>query len=132
MALISWDARLNVGHPKIDEQHRALVDAYNALHQAMKQGKGKDEVARTLQFLTDYTVQHFAMEEGLMASHAYPGAERHRELHKGLVLKASDLLLKVKAGQAMVSLQVMDFLEGWLMEHIMGEDFRLAEFLRGK
>lgn len=132
MALMTWDKRIEVGHPKIDEQHRTLVDAYNALHQAMKQGKGKDEVVRTLSFLTDYTVQHFAMEEGLMASHAYPGASRHIELHKDLVRKASDLLKKVQGGQALVTLQVMDFLEGWLMEHIMGEDFRLAEFLRSR
>jgi hemerythrin len=26
----------------------------------------------------------------------------------------------------------MDFLEGWLVEHIQGEDYRLAEYLRGK
>lgn len=132
MALMTFDKRLEVGHPKIDQQHRTLVEAYNALHNAMKQGKGKEEVVRTLKFLTDYTVQHFAMEEGLMASNGYPQAPRHKELHKDLVTQASDLLKKVESGQAMVSIQVMSFLEGWLTEHIMGEDFRLAEFLRSK
>lgn len=132
MGLMSFDKRLEVGHPKIDEQHRTLVEAYNALHQAMKQGKGKEEVVRTLKFLTDYTVQHFAMEEGLMASSAYPQAPRHRQMHQDLVAQATELLKKVESGQAMISIQVMSFLEGWLTEHIMGEDYRLAEFLRGR
>lgn len=32
----------------------------------------------------------------------------------------------------MITLPVMNFIEGWLVEHIQGEDFRLAEFLRTK
>lgn len=30
MALINWSTGLEVGYPKIDEQHRTLVDAVNA------------------------------------------------------------------------------------------------------
>lgn len=132
MALIVWDRRLEVGLPKIDEQHRSLVDAFNALHQAMKQGRGKEEVGKTLAFLANYTVDHFAMEEGLMRQHAYPGMAKHQALHQDLVAKVGDLVKKVQAGQAMVTLQVMDFLEGWLVEHIQGEDCQLAAHLRGK
>ncbi len=130
MALIVWDQKLEVGHPKIDEQHRTLVDAFNALHHAMKQGRGKEEVGKTLDFLAQYTVDHFDMEEGLMRQHAYPGMAKHQALHRDLVTKVGDLVKKVEAGQAMVTLQVMDFLEGWLVEHIQGEDTTLAAHLR--
>ncbi len=132
MALIVWDRHLEVGHPKIDAQHRSLVDAFNALHQAMKQGKGKEEVGKTLAFLANYTSEHFAMEEGLMRQYAYPAMTKHQALHQDLVAKVGDLVNKVQAGQAMVTLQVMDFLEGWLVEHIQGEDCQLSAYLRGK
>ena len=132
MGLITWDKRLETGHGKIDEQHRALVDAFNNLHGAMKQGKGKDAVGATLVFLKDYTVQHFEMEESLMKSNSYPGYQKHLGLHQDLVGKVADLVDKFQTGQAVMTLQVMDFLEGWLVEHIQGEDFRLAEYLRGK
>ena len=66
MALISWDARLETKHTKIDEQHKALIQAFNDLHVAMKQGKGKEEVGRTLTFLKDYTVTHFKMGVALL------------------------------------------------------------------
>jgi len=130
MALITWDARLETGHPTIDEQHKALIDAYNALHNAMKQGKGKDELHKVLHFLADYTVSHFRMEEDLMNVHAYAGTQRHKELHADLVAKVLELIRKLEAGQAMLTLQVMDFLEGWLVEHIQGEDYRLAQALK--
>ncbi len=132
MGLINWDKRLETGHGKIDEQHQALVVAYNNLHGAMKQGRGKDELGTTLVFLKDYTVQHFQMEEELMKTHAYPGTSRHQDLHRALVGQVADVVTRFNAGQPVMTMQVMDFLEGWLVEHIMAEDYRLAEYLRGK
>ncbi len=130
MGLMQWNAKLETRHPKIDEQHKALIEAFNRLHDAMKQGKGRDEVGKVLEFLKDYTVQHFAMEEKLMADAKYPGFAHHKQLHADLVSKVGDLVQKFKAGSATLTLPTMDFLQGWLTEHIQGEDVRLAEFLR--
>jgi hemerythrin-like metal-binding protein len=132
LALINWDKKLETGHPKIDEQHKALVEAFNKLHTAMKAGKGKEELGKTLGFLKDYTVHHFQTEETLMDAHRYPGAQTHKGLHKDLVHRVAGLVDQYNAGKALLTMQVMDFLEGWLVEHIQGEDCRLAEFLRAK
>ncbi len=131
MAMISWNVRLETRHPQIDEQHKALIQAFNDLHQAMKQGKGKDEVGRTLTFLTDYTKTHFRMEEDLMARSGYPGSPRHREAHGEFAAKAQDLADQHRQGRAVITLPVMTFIENWLMDHIQGEDVRLAQFLNG-
>lgn len=132
MAILTWDTRLETRHPKIDQQHQALIQAFNDLHAAMKQGRGKDEVGRTLTFLKDYTVSHFRMEEDLMAQSAYPHQGRHRERHADFVRQAEDLVQQFQAGRTLITLPVMNFIEGWLLEHIQGEDFRLAEYLRGQ
>ena len=130
MALMLWDKKLETGNAQIDEQHKALVDALNNLHAAMKQGKGKDEVAKILVFLRDYTVSHFKMEEGLMDRSAYPAAASHKKIHADLVSQVADLVDRFEKGTTALTLPVMNFLEDWLTKHIMGEDFRLAEFLR--
>ncbi len=132
MAMISWTVRLETRHPQIDEQHKALIQAFNDLHQAMKQGKGKDEVGRTLTFLTDYTKTHFRMEEDLMARSGYPGSPRHREAHAEFAAKATDLADQHRQGRSVITLPVMTFIETWLVDHIQGEDVRLAQFLNGK
>jgi hemerythrin-like metal-binding protein len=130
MALITWKPELATGHETIDEQHQSLIDAFNRLHTAMKQGKGKDELGSILVFLKDYTVSHFKMEEGLMDRSAYPGATMHKAIHRELVNQVADLVERFQKGTGVLTLQVMDFLEKWLTDHIQGEDKMLAEHLR--
>jgi len=132
MALIVWDERLETGHAAIDEQHRSLVEILNRLHLAMKQGKGKDELEGILVFLQDYTVNHFAMEERLMAAHRYPGAGQHRRLHAELLAQLGELVARYQAGSTLLTLPVMNFLEDWLVGHIQDEDCRFAQALRGR
>jgi hemerythrin-like metal-binding protein len=132
MALIVWDDRLATGHAKIDEQHKSLVEIFNRLHGAMKQGRGKEEVEGILVILKDYTVTHFAMEEDLMARHDYSGAAQHRKIHADLVHQVADLVARFQEGKSTLTLPVMNFLEDWLVTHIQGEDCRFAAELRTK
>jgi len=132
MALIDWDTKLETNHPKIDEQHKALVNAINELHAAMKAGKGRAEIEKTLVFLKDYTVSHFGMEEKLMDQSNYPGTAKHKEIHRDLVQQVADLVDKHQKGTLTMTMPVMDFLQDWLKKHIQSEDFRLAEFLKRK
>ena len=132
MALMVWDKRLETGHSKIDEQHKSLIEILNRLHEAMKLGKGKGEVEGILVFLKDYTVTHFAMEEGLMLQHSYSGAVKHKEIHADLVRQVVELVGKFQNGSATLTLPVMKFLEEWLTQHIQGEDYRFALELKSK
>ncbi|MDR3684018.1 MAG: bacteriohemerythrin [Geothrix sp.] len=130
MTEILWTPALETGDPRIDEQHQALIQAFNDLATALAGNRGWEANGKTLRFLVSYTIQHFQMEERLMEEAKYPGASRHRQLHHELVVKVSGLLQAYTQGSANLSPEVLGFLEGWLMEHILGEDRRLAEFLR--
>ena len=130
MGAIEWNAALETNHPRIDEQHRALLQAFNQLHAAVLTGRDRGEGSRTLLFLTNYSVQHFRMEEELMDQAAYPDAPRHKKLHHDLVVRLSSLMKGYMEGTTTLSMSTLEFMEGWLVEHIQGEDFRLAEFLR--
>jgi hemerythrin-like metal-binding protein len=132
MAYMNWRSTYEVGHSKIDEQHRSLVEAINTLHSAMKQGKGKDEVQRILVFLRDYTVDHFKTEEKLMDAHRYPGTAAHKAIHTDLVKQVATLVDDYQHGKPVITGAVLDFLEGWLSKHIMSEDMALGAFLKTK
>jgi hemerythrin-like metal-binding protein len=108
------------------------VEILNRLHTAMKQGRGKGELEGILVFLKDYTVTHFAMEEDLMAKHGYKGSDQHKAIHADLIRQVADLVARFQAGKAMLTLEVMNFLEDWLVKHIQGEDYRFALDLRGR
>lgn len=131
MALIVWDARLETGHAAIDEQHQSLVEILNRLHLALQHGTGRQELESILVFLKDFAATHFAIEEGLMASHPYPEADQHRRSHADLVSQVSDLVARHQAGTVALTLAVMNFLEDWLLDHIRTEDRRFALELTG-
>ena len=38
MSILKWDKSLEIGHKKIDEQHKGLVQLLNDLHSAMSLG----------------------------------------------------------------------------------------------
>ncbi len=131
MALIVWEQRLETGHAAIDDQHRSLVEILNRLHLAMKQGKGKPELEGILVFLQDYTVSHFAMEEGLMDRHGYSRAGQHRQQHAGLLAQVADLVVRYQGGNGQLTLEIMNFLEDWLVAHIVAEDLPFAQEIMG-
>jgi hemerythrin-like metal-binding protein len=131
---MEWQPALETGQAQIDEEHRALVAALNRLHDTVDGGGDREEVERTLAFLRDYTVTHFAAEEELMLRHRYPGASAHFAAHADLVLRLSDLLAEhrtSRAGAEAATLEgLMAFLEAWLVEHILRQDQDLGAFLK--
>jgi len=130
VALMNWSKDLEVNFPKVDDQHRSLVDIVNNLHDAMKLGKGRDEVGKVLHFLADYTTSHFKAEEELMTRHAYPEFSTHKQIHTELLKQVGDLVKQFDGGQAVLTLKVMSFLQEWLTKHIKVEDLKMASFLR--
>jgi methyl-accepting chemotaxis protein/hemerythrin len=77
-------------------------------------------------------VGHFKAEEALMKTHQYPGAQMHMAIHADLVKQVSTLIADFRSGKAVLTSAVLDFLEDWLVKHIMGEDKALGAFLRNK
>lgn len=132
MTYMEWTPSLEIGHARIDGEHRSLVETLNRLHAALDQGKGPGEIEPVLAFLRDYTVTHFAAEEALMIQHRFPGAPAHFTAHVELVMKLSDLLAEFRAGKAELTEAVLAFLESWLVEHILGMDKELGAYLRSR
>ena len=128
MPFIEWTQQHSVAVPEMDEQHRRLFDLTNDLHEAMRLGKGRAKLESALGQLTTYTVQHFSAEEQLMKRLAYPQLGEHIVEHRRLVQQVEDLRRKLADGEAVLSMEVMDFLRDWLNNHIMGTDTKYSTF----
>lgn len=124
--LMKWDASFVLNIPEVDKQHKQLVDLVNQLHAAMKQQKDKSEIGNVLKGLGDYTVSHFSDEEKLMRQAGYNQLSAHQEIHKDLIAEILEFQAQYDAGDAMVSMELMDFLKTWLTDHIKGTDRQYA------
>lgn len=132
MALIQWDDSFSVGVPRIDAQHKKLVEMVNELNDAMRQGKGKEIVGSIVQGLVGYTLTHFTLEESLFVRTGYPDTEAHEKEHAEFVMKVSKFRDDFETGRLSLSVEVMTFLSSWLTKHIKGCDQKYSEYFLSK
>lgn len=130
MALLDWSERYSVESRLMDEQHRKLFNLINELHEAMKEGRAKTVMARVLDQLVAYTVTHFDTEERAMAAVGYPDLGAHVAEHRKLTEAVHKLNGEVKAETVGITVEVMEFLQHWLTNHIMKVDRKYAPFLK--
>ncbi len=132
MAFIEWQSDYDTKLPDVDREHHTLVDMVNRLHAAMVAGTAHDVMQQTLADLLAYTKTHFANEERMMKQSGFPGFAAHKQLHDGLTAQVHDFVARHNAGRAAISIQLLQFLRKWLVEHIQNSDKRFAAHVRGR
>jgi methyl-accepting chemotaxis protein len=128
--LITWNDDVKIGIDLIDDQHKVLVDYLNELNEFMARGEGGKAVGRVIEKLKDYTVTHFGNEEKLFDKYGYPDREDHKSQHADLIETVKDIDRKFQAGTLALGTEVMEFLRGWLVNHINGTDRKYVPFLK--
>ncbi|MEW6263187.1 MAG: bacteriohemerythrin [Thermodesulfobacteriota bacterium] len=132
MALIDWSGNLSVKVAEIDQQHQKLVAMINEIHEAMKQGRGKNVLGPIINELVNYTKTHFTTEEKYFDQFKYPQADIHKAKHKEFVKKVSEFKAGFDKGSLSLTVEVMNFLKDWLSGHIAGDDKKYGPFFNEK
>ena len=132
MSLLQWNESYSVHVTSFDQQHQTLFRSINELHEALRAGHGKDVVGKLLQRLIDYTASHFAAEEPVLERNGYPELATHRAAHKALVNQVLKFQKDFEAGSAGIAVELMQFLQKWLSEHIRNTDKKYGAFLNEK
>ncbi len=134
MSEIEWDDSLSVGVDLIDEQHKAWIERFNAVCEAIEAHKGPEQIAKTLSFLLDYTELHFSTEERHMTANDYPQLEDHRAKHEELKSTLGNLAQDFEEEGATHALAaaIDTFMGSWLVKHIREVDQKLGAFLKEK
>ena len=130
--LFPWEDSYSVNKGIVDTQHKTLVSMVNELHQAMAGGTGKDKLGKILSNLIHYTQGHFATEERLMQSHAYPDFLAHKAEHEHLTGTVMDFQRRFLLNEVGLTTEVMGFLKEWLSKHILSSDKKYSPFLNAK
>lgn len=109
----------------MDDEHLVLVEKMNALATAFEAHLPKSThqalVLEKFEDFAAYTAEHFRDEEVFMKSIDYPDFIRHKGIHDHILAQAAAFGETVKNG-SYDGIQFMDFLNDWLMRHIIGED----------
>jgi len=132
MSLITWNDSYSVNIKEIDRQHMKLVQIINDLNDAMREGKTNDVLGKLIRELVSYTKTHFATEERYFDRYGYPDMNAHKLQHAAFVEKIAAFSDDFESGRLGVSIEIMKFLQDWLLKHIKGTDMKYVPFLTGK
>ncbi len=127
-----WSEKYAVNIAALDSQHQRLFAMVSELDDALAEGKGAAVLEPVLQRLVDYTLSHFAAEEGLMAKHQFPGLGNHTLEHAQFAKKIALFLDDVRAAKTGVPVALLFFLQGWLKHHILVTDKAYSGFLNAR
>jgi hemerythrin len=127
-----WDDSFVSGIRLIDARHQRLFEAINRLIDACDQGRGHEELAKSLEFLSNYTVKHFSEEETLQQKYGYPEYPAHHQLHEGFKKTVRELAAELNAKGPSEDLinRLKKEVGDWLVIHVKVVDLKLAAFIK--
>ena len=127
----AWTPDLETGNTIIDSEHKTLISAVNTLLDACGQGKGRQELVSSVDFLLSYTKTHFAHEEQLQTQYNYPDIVAHKIWHKSFIAAISELASTLKVeGATIALLGAVNMKTSILITHIKREDVKLARHIK--
>lgn len=129
MAKYLWRDDYLIGHPEIDAQHQHLFALLDKLFTAVCSGTGAQVVEEVIDELVAYTRHHFVVEESLMRELNYPALEKHRQDHQQLLEAVNSKMTKLRRGEKVMSIDLLEFMNDWLCRHILSGDMQFKELL---
>ena len=130
--VVPWSSELSVGIKQIDDQHSKMLYMANALFEAFAKNYGKQILDNIIYGTVAYADKHFADEEQLMLSYGYPDYDAHKQQHAALQKEIADIVKKHESGYVQLNMEVREFFKIWLLNHILGDDKKLGQYLRSK
>ncbi len=135
--LIVWNDNLVTGITEIDEQHRILINSINEANTRLADHTSADILEQISRDLLSYALYHFETEEELMQEFNYlednaDHCAAHLQQHREFSAKVVAVRESIKTGNLISREDLLSFLNGWLINHILHTDKRLAAFILQK
>ncbi|MFU0800408.1 MAG: hemerythrin family protein [Xylanivirga thermophila] len=131
MAIV-WRKDLEIGIEELDKQHKALIEHASDLLEACANGKGKEEVKDTLEFVSEYAVTHLKDEEAYQRKYNYPLYENHARVHKNFLEKVEQLKKQFEEEGPTLhfTIQFNREVVDWFINHISKMDKEFAKYVK--
>ena len=109
MAYIQWNDHFSVGVAEIDAQHKNLFVMFNSFYDGIK-NKKTEAINDLLDEIIKYTI--------------------YKKEHSEFIEKAQDIKKRLDAGSLVLSLEVTNLLNEWIMNHVLDTDAKYSECLK--
>ncbi|MCL1875232.1 MAG: bacteriohemerythrin [Synergistaceae bacterium] len=124
---LMWTPDLEIGDARIDAQHKQLVEATDRLLKACSGKRNPAAIDEMLNYLVNYTVQHFKDEEDVQLEYGFPGYAEHKKNHESFKETVGNLVARYKSGGVdNFKEEIYTVIVSWLVDHIIKDDSKIA------
>ena len=128
MPQIIWNDDFVLNIASFDEHHKHLISLINATTGCLERGAPREEIDIVLNSLVYYAAYHFSAEETWMKEHGFPKREEHEQIHRNFSDTIGSLQRALAEGSPTVGTELSDYLNFWLIDHIVICDSQYATF----
>ena len=119
---IEWKPEYSVDIESIDNQHKKFIEVIENLYSAIQKNETDEKIEEIFGNLKDYIKIHFSTEEGYFEKFNYENSEEHKNEHINFKKRIEELMGNKKESRLKISLELIDFLEDWLINHLISQD----------
>jgi len=127
-----WKQEYSVSNDAVDKDHQAFFALARSFH---TEGITAERLNEVFMALEDYANGHFAREEALMKAINYPDFDAHAEQHRKFIAWLSHTRQTFHHHDEtpqQIGERVFEFLEKWLVNHILKSDMRYRDYIMFK
>lgn len=135
--MFAFTDRFRTGIEFVDDEHRKLFEIMAEANELIKADflhDKYDKIMHILEELEEYTRHHFADEEEYMEQIGYPELEAQKRAHAAFVERLVEIdfndIEAMDNNQQEYLTELMDFLVGWLTNHILKADMKIGEYVK--
>ena len=130
---IAWTDYLSVGVPEMDEEHRQFISRVNDLNKAIIESEDKKTVEHMMDLMLMEAAHHFWHEQELLARWNYPDTAAHTAKHAELTAQFDRMMKEFAESEISFVWALKGLrLKNLLVEHLLKEDMKYRDFLRGE
>jgi hemerythrin len=120
---------LSVGVKMLDCDHRMLFETIKELQTAVASDEDPRRTSSLLSRLTEFTLTHFALEEGMMAATKFPGMALHRLHHQRITAHVAALASRHKRDNLPLSNEMLSLISELHAGHVQQDDLHYGLWL---
>lgn len=128
MINIIWDDKFEVGHQRIDNEHRVFVDLIRAASSEAESHCSKEKGMRILLEVQKYAEFHFISEENIMLDVGYPDYSAHHDEHQGLLRRLDEEAHRYYSDEIGLD-GLANFMFEWFALHTTAADKKLTQYI---
>lgn len=130
--MILWDDSILVGIPKIDRDHKTILEHINRFIGAVEAGSKVTEIHDSFRDMEQCIYRHLHDEEQMLSAIGYAQTQQHKLAHAKLIDELSGIWDDMLADSDFLPDEAARrWLGSWLFKHVKMEDFLYRDWVFG-